>query len=230
MNRRQNSNKILFHFDSLVDFHLAVVYSLQKDYPSGGSNPSIDYYFLHQTRQELTQFRVFGIGKNIVQECFNPPVKNSYDAIYQSYISDRFDTTIQKAPITNILRMMATIGKVGKGAYVKSYLYCENDVQARIARSIIKSIPVEVLVDDPKNIDLNEYARFIIGDIRDMDAFNPPQCLHIAVLNYGSNLQIVGKEPVLVPEYVIKYGDVNIFQVIDAYNNVMVPENLKKET
>ena len=64
---RRNSTKVLFHFDSLVDLHLAVVYALQKDYPSGWSNPHINYSFLHQSKKDLKQFRVYGIGKNIVQ-------------------------------------------------------------------------------------------------------------------------------------------------------------------
>ena len=68
--KRKNSNKVLFHFDSLVDLHLAVVYALQKDYPSGGSMQSINYSFLHQSRMELKKHRIFDIGKEVIQECF----------------------------------------------------------------------------------------------------------------------------------------------------------------
>ena len=52
----------------------------------------------------------------------------------------------------------------------------------------IKTLNVRIIKEDPKKIDLNSFARFIIGDIHDMDEFNLPQYLHIAVLNYGCNL------------------------------------------
>lgn len=225
-----NSNKILFHFDSLVDLHLAVVYALQKDYPSGGLNPRINYSFLHQSRQDLKQFRVYGIGKNIVQECLNDPLRQSYQTIYESYINDQFDRVIQHAPLTVMLKIIAAYTRVGRGGLVSPWIYCKDNRELKIAKGIIKTLPVRFITGDPKNINLDDYARFVIGDVRDLDAFNHPHCLHIAVLNYGSNLQIVGKQPVIVPDYVIKYGDVNIFQIIDSYTDVVVPENLKKET
>lgn len=227
--KRQNSNLILFHFDSLVDLHLAVVYALQKDYPSGGRNPYINYSFLHKSRQDLKQERVFGIGKNIVQECFLGKLRDSYQTIYESYINEQFETTIKHAPLTLMLKLIAAYCRVGRGQLVVPVIVCSNEAQAKVARSILKTIPAKVVIGE-KNIDINSYARIVLGDIRDLDLFKRPQCVHIAVLNYGSNLQIVGNEPVILPEYVFKYGDINEFQVIDSYTDVVVPENLKKET
>lgn len=226
---RTNSNKILFNFDSLLDLHLAVVYALQKEYPSGGSNPRINYSFLHQSHKDLRQFRVFGIGKNVVQECFNEPIKSNFKTIYDTYINDRFDEIIGLAPLTSSLKVIAAYTRVGHGKLVKPFIFCKNIKEERIAKAMIKSLPVKIIRDDPKNIMLDEYARFVIGDVRDLDDFNAPQCVYIAVLNYGDNLQIVRGQPVIIPKYVMEYGDVNEFQIFDSYTNVTVPESMKKE-
>lgn len=226
--RRQNSNRVLFHFDSIVDLHLAVVYALQKDSPSGGLNPHINYSFLHQSRQSLKQERVFGIGKNVVQECFKGSLRDSYQTVYETYVNDRFDSTIGKAPITLMLRLIAGYSRAG-GGLVSSTIVCSNDKQAEVAKKIIKTLPATILVGEDR-VEVNDYARLIIGDVRDLDLFKRPQCVHITVLNYGSNLQVVGDQPVILPEYVLKYGDVNEFQVIDSYTDVTVPDNLKKES
>ena len=225
--KRRNSSRVLFHFDSLVDLHLAVVYALQKDYPSGGLNPRINYSFLHQSKQALKQERVFGIGKNVVQECFNGSLRDSYQTIYESYINNQFRSVIGKAPITMMLRLIAGYSRAG-GGIVSTTVVCSNDEQAEVAKGIIKTLPTRIVVGEDK-VELNDYARVILGDVRDLDLFKRPQCVHIAVLNYGSNLQVVGNQPVILPEYVLKYGDVNEFQVIDSYTDVVVPENLKKE-
>lgn len=225
--KRQNSNQVLFHFDSLVDLHLAVVYALQKDYPSGGLNPCINYSFLHQSKQDLKQERVFGFGKNVVQECFKGSLRDSYQTVYQSYIEEQFDTTIGLAPLTLMLRLIAGFSRAGKGL-VTSTVVCSNDKQASVAKKLIKTLPAKIIVGEDK-VEINDYARVILGDVRDIDLFKRPQCVHITVLNYGSNLQVVGDQPVILPEYVLKYGDVNEFQIIDSYTDVVVPDHMKKE-
>ena len=133
---RRNSTKVLFHFDSLVDLHLEVVYALQKDYPSGGSNPHINYSFLHQSKKDLKQFRVYGIGKNIVLECFkSEPMRERYQSVIKTYLEDEFDQVIQDAPITMMLRLVAAFCRV-KDKAVIPYIFCEDERQVRIARSL----------------------------------------------------------------------------------------------
>lgn len=226
---RRNSTKVLFHFDSLVDLHLAVVYALQKDYPSGGSNPHINYSFLHQSKKDLKQFRVYGIGKNIVQECFkSKTMRDSYQTVIDAYLDDEFDRVIQDAPITMMLRLIAAFSRV-KDKAVIPYIFCEDERQVRIARSLIKTLNVKIIKEDPKKIDLNSFARFIIGDIHDMDEFNLPQYLHIAVLNYGCNLQVVDKLPIVNREFANRYGLTNSIEVIDSYRDVTPPNYLKED-
>ena len=66
--------------------------------------------------------------------------------------------------------------------------------------------------------------RLIVGDIRDLDRYKPFDCTHIAVLNYGSNLQLIDHDVILLREYVIQWGDTNQFEIIDSYNDVTCPD------
>ena len=163
--KRKNSNKVLFHFDSLVDLHLAVVYALQKDYPSGGSMQSINYSFLHQSRMELKKHRIFDIGKEIIQECFLGNMRDKWQSTYKIYMEEEFDRVISDAPITPMLRLIAAFSRVGRGSHVSSSIFCENYNQARITRAMLKTIPADIIVGQPEKIDLNQYARVILGDI-----------------------------------------------------------------
>lgn len=217
--KRKNSNKVLFHFDSLVDLHLAVVYALQKDYPSGGSVPSINYSFLHQSHAELKSHRVYDIGTSVIQECFNEPLKDKWEIVYLSYKENQFDRIIQDAPITLMLKLIAAYSRVGRGTTSTS-IFCENEAQLKVARGMIKTLPANIIMTDPKNVDLNQYARFIIGDINDLKLFNKPKYTHLAVLNYGSNLQISGGITNIPQKYVKLYGFTNQFEIIDAYRDV----------
>lgn len=215
---RTNSTKVLFHFDSLVDLHLAVVYALQKDYPSGGSNQRINYSFLHQSKKDLIHHRVFDIGKDVVQECFLGDLKEKYQMIYQSYIDNEFDRIIQEAPITLMLRLLAAYGRVGKkDNTVQTFIFCHNQAEENVARGILKTIPATFYVGNPDKIDLRPFARIVLGDVRDLDEFKVPQFLHITVLNYGCNLQVVKGSAFVLPEYMAKYGENNQFEIIDSY-------------
>ena len=215
--KRKNSNKVLFHFDSLVDLHLAVVYALQKDYPSGGSMQSINYSFLHQSKMELKRHRIFDIGKEVIQECFLDYMRDNWQSTYQIYMTEEFDRVISDAPITPMLRLIAAFSRVGKGSHVSSSIFCENYNQARIARAMLKTIPADIKIGQPEKIDLNQYARVILGDIRDIDVFTSPKYTHIAVLNYGCNLQLVNGVPQLLQDYVKKWDPTNQFEIIDSY-------------
>ena len=215
---RANSTKVLFHFDSLVDLHLAVVYALQKDFPSGGSNQCINYSFLHQSKKDLIHHRVFDIGKNVVEECFLGTLRDKYQTIYQSYIEDEFDRVIQDAPITLMLRLLAAYGRIGKkDNAVQSFIFCRNQAEENVARGLLKTIPTQYIVGNADKLDLRPFARIIVGDVRDLDEFKVPQFLHITVLNYGCNLQVVKGSAFVLPEYMAKYGENNQFEIIDSY-------------
>lgn len=218
---RQNSNKCLFEFDSLVDVHLGIVLALQKVYPSGGSLKTINYSFLHQPLDQLKQFRVFGYGRNIVQECFNGNVRESYQTIIDQYRMRK--ETYDLAPKTLIHRMIKLFGKSG---FIKSVVLCHTQFEYQKAQEILQGIENVSIIQNAKesDIDVNEYARIHLGDIRDLSKFKPFDCTHVAILNYGSNLQLIRHDVILLREYVIGYGDTNILEIIDSYSDVECPD------
>lgn len=221
--KRKNSHQCLFEFNSLVDMHLGVVMALQKDFPSGGLLPTINYSFLHQSLDELKQFRMFAYGKNVVQECFAGSAKQSYETIYKTYCDKKISYDL--APHTLLVKLVKMYNKTG---FIKSTILCHSPFEYDMATSIFGSLQNCVIVPNAneKSIDVNEFARIHIGDIRDLDLFNPFDCTHIAVLNYGSNLQVMHhiNDVTLLSDYVIRYGDTNVFEIIDSYSGIACPE------
>lgn len=228
--KRQNSTDCLFEFDSLVDMHLGVTMALQKDFPSGGHLPSINYSFLHQSIEELKQFRVFGYGKNIVQECLAGKARDSYRVIYESYCNKRI--SYELAPHTLLIKLVKMYAKTG---FIRSTILCHTPFEYETIRSIFSDTDGCTIIQNAneKSICVNDYARIHLGDIHDLDLFNPFDCVHIAILNYGSNLQIMHhmNDIVLLKDYVIRYGDTNIFEIIDSYSDITCPEygKIRKE-
>ena len=82
----------------------------------------------------------------------------------------------------------------------------------------------------PEDVDINSFARVIVGDVEDIDLFNSPQCVYIGILNYGSNLQVVKGKVLIRPEYIIKYGDINTLQIVDSYSDVEIPNKQEGES
>ena len=193
MATRKNSNNVLFEFDSLVDLHLAVVRALQKDFPSGGSLPSINYSFLHQSDVELMKARMFCIGKNLIQECLYGNSRDEYETIYNSYLNDDWGATVSLAPITSIPKLIHSFNATCNGV-IKCHILCHNARETDVARTVLKGLDVKFLETTEDQIDLKTYARVVVGDIKDIDLFKTPEFMHLAILNYGSNLQIVGKD------------------------------------
>ena len=218
--KRKNSSRLLFDFDTLVDLHLGVVKALQEDYPPGELS-TVNYSFLHQPFEKLKQFRVFGYGKNVVQECFKGKPKESFTSIYETYLNQK--RVYNRAPRTLIPRLIRVYGNSG---FIKSTVLTHNVFEYQTASEILHGCNNCTIVQNAneKTIDVNQFARIHIGDIHDLDRYNPFDCTHIAVLNYGSNLQLIDHDVILLREYVIQWGDTNQFEIIDSYNDVTCPD------
>lgn len=225
---KSSSKRLLFEFDSLIDLHLGVVKALQEDYPPGeSSSPSktINFSFLHQSMDKLKQFRVYGYGKNIIQECLLGSARESYETIYKSYLED--ERVYRLAPLTVIPRLIRVFAITG---FINSDIITHNELEYKTAKQIFsnkkgntKDINILSGVSE-SDLDVGQYSRIHLGDIRDLDNFKEFDCTFIAILNYGSNLQLIAHDVILLREYIVKFGDTNQFQIIDSYTDVECPE------
>ena len=218
--RRQNSNKLLFEFDSLVDIDLGIVLALQEDYPPGELS-TINYSFLHQSLPELKQARVFLYGRDVVQECFlTDNTRKSYQAMKDYYKTQK--KVYEKAPITSLVRLIKVYGQTN---FIQSLVLCHSQFELETANKLLGNTPgCTIKIGKESEIDVNTYARIHLGDIHQLDKFNEFDCTHIAILNYGSNLQLIDHDVILLRDYVIRFGDTNIFEIIDSYTDVECPD------
>ena len=222
---KSSNKRLLFEFDSLIDLHLGVVKALQEDYPPGESSSSktINFSFLHQSLDKLKQFRVYGYGKNIVQECFLGTARNSYETIYKSYLED--ERVYRLAPVTVIPRLIRVFSVTG---FITCDIITHNELEYKTAMQIFpvknRSKAINIIRGSSSDLNINNYSRIHMGDIRDLDNYNDFDCTYIAILNYGSNLQLITHDVILLREYIVRFGDTNQFQLIDSYTDVECPE------
>ena len=217
---RKNSQKLFFEFDSLVDLDLGTVLALQEDYPPGELF-TINYSFLHQSLDGLKQARVFLYGRDVVQECFKDKnIRASYQTIKDTYRNQK--RVYNLAPRTALVNYVKVCCNTG---FLHCTILCHNQFEFETAMDLLGHTPnCSIAVGKEKNYDINDYARVHVGDIHELDLFNPFDCTHLAVLNYGSNLQVMDHDVILLREYIIKYGDTNVFEIIDSYINVKCPD------
>lgn len=212
---------VLFEFDSIVDLQLGVVRTLRKDYPSGGNNSSINYDFLHKDFESIAMDRLYLYNKNIVQECFTDKFKPKYKTIYNSYIDPdgEFDRVVKLSPITLMVRLINTYAQAGAGL-VKCFVRCDNqDQEAVIKRLFGNDNRIATIITCPREeVNLLDYSRIIVADVHDLDKYPglKETAKHIAVLNYGCNLEVINNDVVILKDYIIKYGLRNNIQVIDS--------------
>jgi len=213
--RRQS---ILVEFDGIVDLQLAVVKALREDYPLGGFNPSINYAFLHKPLMELVRDRVTLYNKNIVEECFMDSGKQYWKTIYDTYVSDEYDRIVQGAPVTMIHRLITTYSRAA-GGMIKVHIRCDNEAQVKTIQSLFKSSNPNIFIGKRSELDLSQYSRLILADVRYLDDIPNMQSTakYLAILNYGCNLEVIDNDVVILKDYIIKYGQKSEFQIIDSF-------------
>lgn len=221
---RQNNNSVLFTFDSIVDLPLGVTLALKRALDALGPDAFslFDVSFLQKSSMEHMKARQETLGVPFFELCFSESGKKSADAIYKSYTMDTgYDKKSREiSPVTNALRLVHAFCNHSDNS-IKVFLLgrCQLDIEILkgIFQKRCKNI-IYLMSHDLSDIDINNYGRIVIGDVHQLDSFNPPKLRHITILNYGSNLQLVNGKPNLLPEYVIKYGDVNELEMLNAYD------------
>lgn len=218
---RENNNNVLFTFDSVVDISLGIILALQKDFPSGGST-FLDYSFLSKSPKEMQEQRRILYGEDIVERCFLPEYRDKAAAITRAYRTE--DRVIQFSPVNPAVLSLIHSFTHYSDQSIRVTLLGETQLETRSLRRMLEHrCPtiryVTSAIDDP-NLNLSAYGRVVFGDFKMLDKLaNPPKFRHLTILNYGSNLQLVDGKPIIMPEYLIKYGDINQIELLDLYNS-----------
>lgn len=213
---RLNNNSVLFTFSAIADIPLGIIMALRRDNLSGGS-PFLDYSFLSLAPKDIQRARL-EIGKgDIIERCFKEEYKDKASLITKAYYHD----ALSLSPVTSALPLIRAYNQYGKD--IKITLCSDKDEEVETLRKMFRDAQVKIqkFSFEDKHFDINQFGRVVLGEIKDLDKLaNPPKLRHITVLNYGSNLELVDEKVALLSDYVIRYGDINEFELIDAFPNL----------
>lgn len=212
---RRHSNDVLFCFNTLIDSQIGIVKALQEDFLlEGFSNPNIDFLFLSYTDDIYMEHRMHSMDAPLVSKCFKGNAKDSYMDICKEYMDTQYNRILSLSPKTNMCRLIEMYIKSG---VVKPVVLC-NSMEESVFTSELIAGKVDTVVMDTDKVNLHQYARITISDIRDILKFRDVNLMNIAVLNYADNFTIIdGDRRILIPEIVLLLDSANSFDIIDPY-------------
>lgn len=213
---RDYSNDALFEFEALVDLRIGVVEAMKLEFLSQEhDNPNINYTFLENSPIEYLKYlRIEFTDMDIVAECLTESAKKYVDNVYNGYLAEDYEGIIALSPQTDMCRLIRVFSK---NDYIRSYVICKNDIEARYVKQWTKGKGLIKRVASEKEINLKRYARIYLSNISDLIRFKRVTCTHIAVLNYGQNFTVIDNARLLLPHMMLVLGDVNQFEIVNPY-------------
>lgn len=217
-NKDKTLNSILFLSGTFYDLQCGMVLSLLAQ---GGTNTVLDKEVIKKGIYFLLEQRVHHIGEDFLHYCLDAKYKNSTDTYRRILLGDEesFGETLKFSPLTQVARMVATMQSY-KNTFSCTIEYKYESEKKEIIDTLRKmennNLSGISFIPFTDSIDPSKYARIVMPDIHDMDRLDDPTFKSIAVLNYGSNLQLIEDEIVIIPEYALKYSYTNRIEIIDS--------------
>ena len=210
-------NSILFDFFSVVDKELSALKYIFKNYDYFKSLDILNIdkvdHLSKMSIDNLKLERMYGCN-DIFESIFNTDknhrmmLKFFYDK-YENFILDK-----EYLVFTDSLKLISAYSKAADGI-IKSTILCEDDIQKTIVDKYI--LYAKPIIADKKSIDLNLYARLVVGDIYDAANYNIDNPNSLVVMNFRDNFKNDDINN-LIPELVISLGDISAISICVAYD------------
>lgn len=220
---RENSNTILFTFDSLIDVSSGVVRFLQNTIDEY-SPELINYDRIVNFDEYLIKYdRMDSKGDDFLKDCFLGEAAESYKEIVEDILDKHAEEVYSLAYSTDMKRMIKQFAKTG---FIRSIALVDNDLQAREVNKRFKELTSVIVEPKHDKVKLDNIARIVLGDIEDIYSFKHVTNLHIAIIGYPENFvplkndQTEEDEYSLRPEILFLYGNTNKFELMLPYNQL----------
>lgn len=213
------NNSILIDISAILDIEISVIRFIINT-----SDFKEDPDFINRVNKinkDLKFARIFNT-KGIIREVFHGP-NDVYLTDHLKYLEDRdkFYNSKEKEilsndnyfMITDIKYLISAYNKTGNGT-IKTTLRCDNNLQYDFLKT---HFPDSTIIITPlESVDMNEYARIISGDYRNLLKVKYPGPKSIVITNFRENFTDEDIS-MLRPELIINLGDIHDIKVIPAY-------------
>lgn len=212
-------NSILFEFYSIVDKELsALLYIFDNEEYFRPLN-LFDFNQIYKLKalsiDDLKEERMYGcvdIFKSIITD------KEKNHRVILEYFYDKYESDILQKKymvFTDNQKLISAYNKVADGI-IRSTVLCENETQKNIVNNFITQVKTMV-TSDRSSIDMNNFARIVVGDFFDALKYNIETPNSIMVMNFRDNFEDDDISN-LIPELVISLGDISNISIYTAYD------------
>ena len=218
-NRDKTLNSVLILSGSVFDYQIGAVLTLLTQ---EGSASVLDKSVYRPGLNFLLEQRVNHIGEDFLRYALADQYKDQYEIYKKILLEDEksFTDVIKLSPVTQVINLIKSMGQY-KNTFSCTVQYKFDAEKEAITTALNKmpsnGISVQFVKGEISDFTTSKYARIIMPDIHDLDALDDVEFRTLTVLNYGSNLQVIEDEIVLIPEYVAKYSYTNRMEIMDSF-------------
>lgn len=212
-------NSVLFEFYSIVDKELSALLYIFDNEDYFKPLDLFDFDKIEVLKKlsigDLKEERMYGcidIFKSIIRQ------KEKNHRILLKYFYDKYESEILQKKymvFTDNIKLISAYSKVADGI-IRSTILCENETQKKIVNNFITQVKT-IVVSDRSSVDVNDYARIVVGDFFDALKYNIENPNSIMVMNFRDNFADDDISN-LIPELVISLGDISDISICTAYN------------
>ena len=218
-NRDRILNSVLILSGSVFDYQIGAVLTLLTQ---EGSASVLDKKVYGPGLNFLLEQRINHVGEDFLRYALDDKYKDQYE-VYKKYLLEdekSFTDVIKLSPVTQVINFIKSMEQYRNTFHctVQYKFDAERDAITAALRKVLNTTPsVNFVKGEIGDFDMALYARIIMPDIHNMDALNDPEFKTLTVLNYGSNLQLIEDEIVLIPEFIARYSYTNRIEVMDSF-------------
>ena len=209
-------NTIVFDFESIVDCEIGAIKFLKyhQDELTQSMISKLNLERLNTTEEssynnmQIKEYNENGLSalSYVFKDPINVPIL--YDGLKTQYEK----MVLYNSGLTGAYNLLITYSSVAITSGISSIISCRTPTQFEVATKIFGTYG-EVI--ESERVKKREYSRLVLGDIRLLDYYKP-EGKSILVLDYRKNFT-EGDYGQLIPEYIVEYGDVNIFDIANSY-------------
>lgn len=209
MNYHSSPNSVLIDFDAIVDYKIGLVrFFKRNEYRMEHLNKD----YINNSTDRFRIDRIFNV-EDIVKLALDQYAAQNYEELTKQFLNSEHEFDIYTfSTFTAVYRMAKVL--ISNSEVMKLTIYCRNKTQKQFIDIILPK--ANVILCDPKKVDLSVYGKLILGRIESLDEFNKPNMMNISIVGFRENFEKDNPKNLKL-KYIATYGDTNEFTIVDSY-------------
>lgn len=208
-------NSVVFDFDSLVDYKIGIVRTLQKNMKE--ANGVNHWYLTHSTIDDLKIDRINSI-EDIVYKSLDGSRKEQYIEFTEYMLSSEYEADCYMNGVpTKLFTLLHTYMKTSA---IMVDVLCRNELQKHFIETMLKHKSPNIMISSRADMNMDKYGVIYLGYFKHILELPEFGLKHFVVPAYRENFEDENSQ---LMKYVLPYTDINKFGFVEPYNRVTKP-------